>query len=65
VKVSFDASQGSAAIFSIECTACDAKYQWNTQPNIGKIPAGNLLISASILSSGSSPSKVKAIGLHV
>jgi hypothetical protein len=32
--------------------------EWCTQPRVGKIPAGNVLISAGILTTGSSPSKV-------
>ena len=35
------------------CPACKFVRQWKNQPNIRRIPAGNLLLSAAILYSGS------------
>ena len=43
------------------CEKCKRKRMWDSQPYIGNIPAGNILASASILYSGSLPSKA----LHI
>lgn len=43
------------------CTHCSSTYEWNSQPFLQNIPAGNLLLSAAILFCGALPSKV----LHV
>ena len=42
------------------CTSCGHLRTWNSQPCIGKgaLPAGNLLLSASILYAGASPTQV-------
>ena len=34
------------------CSNCHRKYEWESQPYIGSIPAGNILTSAAILYSG-------------
>ena len=39
------------------CSNCSRRRTWESQPYIGKIPAGNILISAAILYSGALPSK--------
>lgn len=39
------------------CSRCGRKNSWESQPYIGKIPAGNILTSAAILYSGALPSK--------
>lgn len=39
------------------CLACGKKFWWSSQPMIGNIPAGNILLSASILFAGALPSK--------
>ena len=36
-----------------KCTNCSYSRVWRSQPNIRRIPAGNLLLSAAILYSGS------------
>ena len=41
----------------VQCTSCEHKWSWDSQPYINSIPAGNLLMSASILFSGALPSK--------
>ena len=41
-----------------DCSDCLFKFKWDSQPVINKIPAGNLLLSAAILYSGSLPAKV-------
>ena len=40
-----------------ECHRCGHKWKWNSQPFIKDIPAGNILLSAAILFSGSTPTK--------
>ena len=42
------------------CTSCGHLRTWNSQPCIGNgaLPAGNLLLSASILYAGASPTQV-------
>ena len=39
------------------CSRCRKILVWESQPYIGKIPAGNILTSAAILYSGALPSK--------
>ena len=42
------------------CISCGHVRTWNSQPHIGNgaVPAGNLLLSASILCAGASPTQV-------
>ena len=40
------------------CSHCDHEWLWNSQPFIKNKPAGNILLSAAILFSGSTPAKV-------
>ena len=40
-----------------ECHHCGHKWKWNSQPFIKDVPAGNILLSAAILFSGSTPTK--------
>ncbi|XP_062592075.1 uncharacterized protein LOC134253565 [Saccostrea cucullata] len=49
--------KGSFISVEVECILCNLKSTWNSQPYIGEVPAGNLLISTSIVLSGSIPSK--------
>ena len=39
------------------CRQCSNKYVWESQPYVGKIPIGNILISAAIIYMGSFPAK--------
>ena len=41
-----------------ECSHCGFIWTWNNQPFIKDTPAGNILLSAAILFSGSTPAKV-------
>ena len=43
------------------CHFCETENTWNSQPFINNIPAGNILLSASILFSGSLPEKALRI----
>lgn len=40
------------------CSKCSFIFKWDSQPIVKKIPAGNILLSAAILFSGMSPTKV-------
>ena len=40
------------------CSHCGHVWMWNSQPFIKNIPTGNILLSAAILFSGSTPTKV-------
>ena len=50
-------SIGSLVRIKQYCAICERAYTWDSQPYIGSIPAGNVLLLASILFSGSLPSK--------
>jgi len=52
---------GSFLSIKQECSQCNNKFVWESQPYIQNIPAGNLLTSATILYSGSLPSKALRI----
>jgi solute carrier family 8 (sodium/calcium exchanger) len=39
------------------CNVCEAVNNWDSQPHIKNFPAGNILLSASILYTGSLPEK--------
>ncbi|KAF3842781.1 hypothetical protein F7725_001630, partial [Dissostichus mawsoni] len=60
---SFDISNchnvfGSLLVITLSCASCYKKVTWNSQPYIGSTPAGNILLSASILLSGATAGKV-------
>lgn len=40
------------------CIQCDTSYEWDSQPFIQDIPAGNILLSSAILFCGALPSKI-------
>ena len=41
-----------------QCASCGQKCVWDSQPMIGRIPAGNIRLSAAILYAGAMPTKV-------
>ena len=43
------------------CAVCRRRWNWESQPLIGTIPAGNILISAAILYAGALPAKALRI----
>jgi hypothetical protein len=47
------------------CSECGASNQWQSQPRIGKIAAGNVMLSASILFSGATAGKTLRILNHL
>ncbi|XP_060077692.1 uncharacterized protein LOC132557213 [Ylistrum balloti] len=49
--------RGTAVKILQDCGFCSYTNVWKSQPMIGSIPAGNLLLSCAILFSGSLPSK--------
>ena len=48
---------GTLAIITQSCKDCGNKWRWWSQSKIGGIPAGNLLLSSSILFTGALPRK--------
>lgn len=48
---------GSLITVEQDCGMCRFHQRWTSQPMIGSIPAGNLLLSCAILFSGSMPTK--------
>ena len=53
--------QGTQVTIYIKCNSCPMKTNqstWTSQPRVGQFAAGNILLSAAILFSGSSPKKV-------
>ena len=53
-----DKPQGTYIAVTQECSHCGYQWTWRSQPFIRDTPAGNLLLSASILFSGATPAKV-------
>lgn len=53
--------RGSFLSVTQKCSHCHQKWVWNSQPFIGKIPAGNLSISAAILYAGAMPTQALRI----
>ncbi len=49
---------GTLVTIKQECSICLNRFEWNSQPILKQGPAGNILLSASILFSGSLPTKV-------
>ena len=47
------------------CSHCGNKRIWTSQPSIRDTPAGNILLSASILYSGATPGKVLRLMNHM
>lgn len=47
------------------CSQCGHKRSWTSQPRIKDTPAGNILLSASILFSGATPGKVLRMMSHM
>ena len=50
-------TRGSFLCITQICSHCNNIYVWESQPYAGKIPAGNIMISAAILYTGSLPAK--------
>ena len=48
---------GSYICVKQECCHCGHTWNWKNQPLVKDTPAGNLLLSAAILFSGSTPAK--------
>ena len=44
---------------------CNATQVWNSQPFIANVPAGNILLSASILFTGALPTKALRVFRHL
>ena len=51
-------TRGSFLCIKQICRNCNNTYVWESQPYVGNIPAGNIMISAAILYTGLMPAKV-------
>lgn len=49
---------GTKIIVQQECKSCSFMKQWDSQPLIGNIPLGNIMMSSGILFGGGSPSNI-------
>lgn len=56
---------GTMIIVTIHCSSCLKQTPWHSQPYIGDTPAGNIFLSASILFSGATPTKVLRVLDHM
>ena len=56
---------GSFICVKQECCHCDHTYTWKSQPFVKDTPAANLLMSAAITFSGSTPGKVLLVLKHL
>ena len=54
-------TQGSLLRIKQTCTRCHYKWEWDSQPMCGNIPAGNISLSAAILYVGALPKKALRI----
>ena len=59
------ALHGSMLVVSICCTICPYSRKWRSQPMIRNLPAGNLLLSSSILYSSVNPTKALRMLNHL
>ena len=48
---------GTFLRISQHCSNCSFVYKWNSQPYLDNTPAGNILLSAAILFTGTTPAK--------
>ncbi|XP_041464943.1 uncharacterized protein LOC121415701 [Lytechinus variegatus] len=56
---------GSQLKIIATCQRCSHVYDWYSQPKVGNVMAGNLLLSAAILYGGASPTKVLRVLNHM
>ncbi|XP_063963626.1 uncharacterized protein LOC129268390 [Lytechinus pictus] len=58
-------SFGSQIKIRQTCLKCSKIKEWHSQPKVGNVSAGNLLLSAAILYGGASPTKVLRVLQHM
>lgn len=58
-------TKGTLLLVVLDCRGCHQKTRWNSQPYIGNTPAGNIMLSAGILTAGAIPSKVLKVMGHM
>lgn len=59
VKVQY--MKGSMMVVRQQCPRCDYERTWSSQPMVGNMPAGNILLSGAILFCGASYTKVLSV----
>lgn len=60
-----DSRLGTKITVTQKCLSCTFSTSWDSQPSVGDIPVGNIMLSSSILFSGGSPTKVLRILKHM
>ena len=58
-------TSGTFLAVSFQCRYCLKTTVWRSQPHIGKTPAGNILLSSSIVCAGASATKVIRMLSHM
>ena len=56
---------GTRVTLSQKCLSCTFHKRWDSQPTIGYIPVGNIMMSSAILFGGGSPTKVLRVMRHM
>ena len=56
---------GTLLIITLYCHSCGRITPWHSQPYLGNIPAGNILLSGAILFAGATVSKVLLVLRHM
>ena len=56
---------GTRVTLSQKCLSCTFHKRWDSQPTIGDIPVGNIMMSSAILFGGGSPTKVLRVMRHM
>jgi len=57
-KVEISHRMGTYIKISQVCSKCSTTNEWASQPMLHNVPAGNIILSAAILLTGSSPTKI-------
>ena len=60
-----DSRLGTKITVTQKCFSCTFFTSWDSQPSVGDIPVGNIMLSSSILFGGGSPTKVLRILKHM
>lgn len=56
---------GTMLLVAFTCRGCGYKTRWNSQPKIGSTPAGNILLSSAIITSGAIATKILRLFGHM
>lgn len=56
---------GTKTTVTQKCPSCSFSKWWDSQPSVGDIPVGNIMMSSAILFGGGSPAKVLKVMKHM